>query len=194
MEYILPWIRTSQRKVWSSWFWVISCHILTLKWISSCHHCPYNRPISVCIALYVLMKWFIHWALGDLKTFSISNFHANISDWASNLAKLPLNDYHWTLLMNSQHWFREWFSAIRQQAITWSNVDPGLCRHMASQGLNELTHWGRVTHICVGKLTNIGSDNGLSPGRRQAIIWTNSGILIIGPLETNFNEILIKFF
>ena len=33
-----------------------------------------------------------------------------------------------------------------------------------------LTHWGRVTHICVSKLTTIGSDNGLSPGRRQAII------------------------
>ena len=31
------------------------------------------------------------------------------------------------------------------------------------------THWGRVTHICVGKLSIIGSDNGLSPGRRQAI-------------------------
>ena len=40
--------------------------------------------------------------------------------------------------------------------------------------------------------TTIGSDNGLSPGRRQAIIWTNAGILIIEPLGTNFNEILIK--
>ena len=52
-----------------------------------------------------------------------------------------------------------------------------------------LTHWGRVTHICVSKLTIIGSDNGLSPGRRQAIIWTNAGILLIGPLGTNFSEI-----
>ena len=33
-----------------------------------------------------------------------------------------------------------------------------------------LTHRGRVTHLCVGNLTIIGSDNGLSPGRRQAII------------------------
>ena len=47
------------------------------------------------------------------------------------------------------------------------------------------------THICVGKLTIIGSDNGLSPGRRQAIIWTIVGILLIGPLGTNFSEILI---
>ena len=55
----------------------------------------------------------------------------------------------------------------------------------------DLTHWGRVTHICVSDLTSFDSDNGLSPGRRQAIIWTNAGILLIGPLETNFSEILI---
>ena len=55
-----------------------------------------------------------------------------------------------------------------------------------------LTHWGRVTHICVGKLTIISSDNGLSPERRQVIIWTNSGVLLIGPLGTNFSEILIE--
>ena len=55
-----------------------------------------------------------------------------------------------------------------------------------------LTYWGRVTHICVGKLTIIGSDNGLSPERRQAIIWTNAGILLIGPLGTNFSEILME--
>ena len=54
-----------------------------------------------------------------------------------------------------------------------------------------LTDWGWVTHICVSKLTIIGSDNGLSPGRRQAIIWTNAGILLIRPLGTNFNEMLI---
>ena len=58
--------------------------------------------------------------------------------------------------------------------------------------VDHLTHWGRVTHICVGKLTIIGSDNGLSPGRRQAIIWTNAGMLLIRPLGTNFNEILIE--
>ena len=28
--------------------------------------------------------------------------------------------------------------------------------------------------------------------RCQAIIWTNTGVLLIGPLGTNFNEILIK--
>ena len=57
-------------------------------------------------------------------------------------------------------------------------------------GLSVLTHWGRVTHICVSKLTTIGSDNGLSPGRCQSIIWTNAGILLIQTLGSNFSEIL----
>ena len=46
-------------------------------------------------------------------------------------------------------------------------------------------------YICASKLT-IGSDNGLSPGRRQAIIWTNAKILLIRPLGTNCSEILIE--
>ena len=55
---------------------------------------------------------------------------------------------------------------------------------------NVLTHCGRVTHVCVSKLTIIGSDNGLLPGRRHAIIWTNTGILLIRTSGTNFSEIL----
>ena len=58
----------------------------------------------------------------------------------------------------------------------------------------HLIHWGRVTHICVSKLTIIGSNNGLSPGRCQAIIWTNAGILLIGPLGRDFSEILIEIY
>ena len=49
-----------------------------------------------------------------------------------------------------------------------------------------------MTHICVSNLTIIGVDNGLSPGRRKAIIWTNAGMLLIGSLRTNFNKILLE--
>ena len=56
------------------------------------------------------------------------------------------------------------------------------------------THGGRETHICVGNLTIIGSDNGLSPGWRQAIIGTNVVILLIGTLGTNFSEIWIEMY
>ena len=52
-----------------------------------------------------------------------------------------------------------------------------------------LTNWDRVTDICVRKLTISGSDNGLSPGRHQVIIWTNAGILLIQTLGTIFSEI-----
>ena len=55
-----------------------------------------------------------------------------------------------------------------------------------------LTHWGQVTHICVSKLIIIGSDNGLSPDRHRAIIWTNAWSLSIEPLRTYFNENVIK--
>ena len=49
-----------------------------------------------------------------------------------------------------------------------------------------------MTHIRIRKLASIGSDNGLSPGRRQAISQTYAGILLIEPLGTNFSEILIN--
>ena len=49
-----------------------------------------------------------------------------------------------------------------------------------------------MTHICVGNVIIIGSDNGLAPYRRQAIIRTNAEILLIGHLGTNFREISIK--
>ena len=71
---------------------------------------------------------------------------------------------------------------------TWTkpSYGPSLC--------SILTHWRRVMHICINKLTIIGSDHGLSTGRHQAIIWNNVGLLLIGPLGTNFNEILIKIY
>ena len=57
-----------------------------------------------------------------------------------------------------------------QAAITWTNGDKNMS----------------VIQV------NFGSDNGLSPIRRQAIILTNAGLLSIGHLGTNFSEILFK--
>ena len=59
-------------------------------------------------------------------------------------------------------------------------------------GRTMLTLWGRMTHICVCNWTIIGSDNSLSPGRRQAVIWTIARILLIRPLGTNLIDILIE--
>ena len=74
--------------------------------------------------------------------------------------------------------------SIHKQGLYWFFV---LCHHC-----QFLTHWVQVTHICMSKLTIIGSDNGLLPGLRQAIIWTNVGTSSIGPLGTQFSAILIE--
>ena len=73
----------------------------------------------------------------------------------------------------------------------WFGIGCGrhLLTYIVLSSCYEWLNWGRVTHIWVSKLTIIGSDNGLSPGRRQAIIWINDGILLIWPLGTNFRFI-----
>ena len=61
-----------------------------------------------------------------------------IDGWSEvSLVNLPSDECHWTLLMISQHWFRKWLGAIRQQATTWAIVDPVLCGHMVWLGHNE---------------------------------------------------------
>ena len=43
---------------------------------------------------------------------------------------------------------------------------------------SQLTYWDPMTYVCVSKLTTISSDDALSSGRRQVIIWTNDGIML----------------
>ena len=50
----------------------------------------------------------------------------------------------------------------------------------------------RLGGACMRQWSNYSSNNGLSPGRRTAIVWTNEGILLIATLATNFREILIE--
>ena len=61
-------------------------------------------------------------------------------------------------------------------------------------GVIRLIRWARVTHICVSKLTITGSDNGLPSRRNQAMICTSAGIMLFGPLGTNFSEISIEMY
>ena len=108
-----------------------------------------------------------------------------ISDFISSLLQHP-PVMSCILVMYDKRWYlRDSFKDIVHILFCAEGPLPYLKYYL-------LTHWGRVTHICVGKLIIIGSDNGLSPGRRQAIIWTNAGILLIGPSETNFSEVLIR--
>ena len=93
-----------------------------------------------------------------------------------------------TISCFSQCNFSDWCYSLWTTYFEW-NWSSAIC---TCWSYGALTHWGWVTHICVSDLTSIGSDNGLSPGRRHAIIRTNAGILLIRPLGTNFSEFLVE--
>ena len=65
--------------------------------------------------------------------FSFKKMHLKMLSAKWRLLHLGVN-----ALMRHEHWFRRWLGAIQQQAITWVNVDPDLCHHMASLGHSEL--------------------------------------------------------
>ena len=116
----------------------------------------------------------------------------------------PITGHKWLLGKTHKYWLTIYTSKIRivfsytsetNQFCTSESWHPVQCS-LSFRAMMYTTHWilthqSRVTHICVGKLTIISSDNGLSPARRQAIIWTNAGISLIGPLGTNFSENLV---
>ena len=129
------------------------------------------KRISVYSALWLLIPWC--WSTGQ----SVSPV----------LTKYSL---HWTSFTQKYHSYSEQHNEILiylekkiEQVECLRSKDPPpppppppnlfLSYHVASLGHNDLTHWGRVTHISVSKLTFIGSDNGLSPDWHQVIIWTN---------------------
>ena len=78
-----------------------------------------------------------------------------------------------------------------QKLLSVSRTTLKQCKMGTVASWHFVCYWGRVTHICASKLIIIGSDNGLAPDRRQAIISTTAGILLIWPLGTNFSEIFI---
>ena len=87
------------------------------------------------------------------------------------------------------------FAVLNYMITLLKSMISGRCNNSLDcwLGVTQLTHWGHwVTHICVGNINIIGSDNGLPPSRRQAIMWINARILLIRPLGTNCSEILIK--
>ena len=91
-----------------------------------------------------------------------NNFNSVISEHMLQIKFMTTvvlwGECHRTSLIISQHWFRYWLGAVRQQANTWFNVDTDLCHHMASLGHNELKHgrsgmvkrhWAMLVHLCM---------------------------------------------
>ena len=128
--------------------------------------------------------------------FSGAYIFKTIKSFSSTFqGKFPIFKADWKI----KHFSRQHSNSSTFQGLwePWSII--GVCFKITNSrlqphltGAYELSHWGRVTHICVSKLTTIGSDIGLSPGRRQAVIWNNAGISLIWTWGTNFSEILIE--
>ena len=82
-----------------------------------------------CVCVYIYTYLYISW----------KQYQRGIQNRFTTLScEIALIWMSLDLMIISQHWFRWWLGAVRQRAITWVNVDPDLCRHMASLGPNEL--------------------------------------------------------
>ena len=92
--------------------------------------------------------------------------------------------HSWNLPVTSGSWHKDHQCRplLVSLLLTWfsisSNGSGDAVKRLDTQV--TLIQWSRVTNICVGKLNIVGSDNGLSPGRCQATVWSNTGILLIG--------------
>ena len=87
--------------------------------------------------------WLTHWPLGYVTIilkvwFSYFCYGLNLGALST---KLLSGACHKTQLI-SQHWFRHLHGTVRQQAITWPNVDPDLCRYTVSPGHNDSNYSG----------------------------------------------------
>ena len=105
--------------------------------------------------------------------------HGFIADWCVPGYGHNIN-WHWAIGKDA------WSISEREGIVTFcynQNIRKDIYIHSPI-----LTNWGWVTHIPISELTIIGSDNGLSPGRRQTITWTN----INWNLRKNFIDILSK--
>ena len=104
---------------------------------------------------------------------------------------------HWIFAMNDEYYLYCWYIWYKYPTGKWNDDRRTPHNHYIDVIMTTVAHFHSCLfsslrpseHICVGNLTIIGSANALSPSRRQAIIWTKAGILLIGPMGTNLSEI-----
>ena len=162
---------------------MITCYVIS----------PYSAPYHCVIQLYdgaVRKK-------SNSRAWTISQyfFCTNPSMFACVLYSLVFMFFACAVCMGCFTLYFVWwkhFDSFTVQDCSNSSALAMELRQSWADRYTLLTHWGWVMHICFNKIAIIGSDNGLSPGRRQAIIWTNARILLNGLLGTNLSEILIK--
>ena len=119
---------------------------------------------------------------------------------------------HWTRKELSSKWRRKphcWVTRDQRVSLTQHSVtdnknksleNAAKCYHQTAEQLpgprfniktvSPSLHMLKIRRSRDSKLTIVGSDNGLSPGRRQTIIWTSERILSIRTFRTHFSEIV----
>ena len=127
---------------------------------------PYRLGLTVWISLQHNTNWLwdinlTHWG-GDKK---VAIFDTTFSN---RFFLIKTMYFDWNFIVGPFGLFNQ---SIKNYVLVGAPATPWL------------THWGRVAHKCVSKVTIIVWDNGLSPGRRQAIIWTNAGYCQLDPWE-----------
>ena len=143
---------------------------------------PFHHVEWVEVDRETLCKWAIKTSRGRCNIGYPSETHLELKSRESSVAHEVLLDCE--ICANFQNDFKTAMDVLDERDFARLEFKMSFWQipyiSSASQGPDGtskclcLTHRGRVTHICLGKLAIIGSNNGLSPGGRQAIIWTNA--------------------
>ena len=140
------------------WEWICNFipHFIIAVITYPCRDCSRIPAITAIYWRRLTFPYFHRWcSRGRFRAYPVLEYHGDcfvlvrlaviISTVLSLLKRLI--DPHTSGLFHS-HWHND--------MIAWMQVNIGRL---------PLTHWDRVTHICVSVLTIIGSDNGLSHGQ-----------------------------
>ena len=98
----------------------------------------YHSACSKWLTISCKTSWNLeltHCSLREMAVISkvyICNIFQSLISWMFPVV-VSSKENHRISLMISQHWFREWLDAIRQQAMTWTNIDQDLRSHMRLQ-------------------------------------------------------------
>ena len=143
------------------------------------------------------MNWLMTWCREKCKAVTEicdDSFHWRVyMSPCVNALSHPVVSRRYHTCIVTRRWYMEWNERVKITAdfdIFFTLKNPFYWADVFLHGSGLSTHWGRVTHVyaSVNELVMIGSDNVLSPGRRQAFIWNNVGILLTESLGTNFSE------
>ena len=181
---LLGWISPCPRCILTWSFWHKGCRV-TQK--GPCYPNPVWDLIYTYIHVYMLANTglilVLIWYKGHMKVLELQIYNSQVGI-VGDICTFNASKYFP---------FSSWTNIFKIYTKGFHNPPDSIRRVDSNSGhiCVKLTDWDRVTHISIVKLTIIGSDNGLSPGQRQAIIWNKAGILLNGPLGRNFSEILI---